>query len=188
MTTPPFPTFRYFFLNPQEADGILAENIKPDVLSDGQLLIGSTGQQPVPSTLTPGSGIEIQNMPGSVTVSNKSDIYWIHSLSDVSITSQSSVPLMSVTVPAGDYFVNFHSEALANAGSTKRFWAKITLNGVDVSHSIRRVDIPAGDHGTLSSQAVMLSAPQSSVIEVLWSVESGTGTLRHRLLSALRIK
>jgi hypothetical protein len=38
-------------------------------LTSGQLLIGSTGTDPVPATLTPGSGISITNGPGSIMLS-----------------------------------------------------------------------------------------------------------------------
>lgn len=38
---------------------------------DGQILIGSTGSDPVLSTLTPGDGVEIANGSGSITVSSK---------------------------------------------------------------------------------------------------------------------
>lgn len=37
-------------------------------LTNGQLLIGSTGNNPVPSTITSGSGISITNSPGSIQV------------------------------------------------------------------------------------------------------------------------
>ena len=37
-------------------------------LTNGELLIGSTGNPPVSATLTPGSGISIANNPGSITI------------------------------------------------------------------------------------------------------------------------
>lgn len=39
-------------------------------LTDGQLVIGSTGVDPVPATLTAGSGISIVNAGGSITISS----------------------------------------------------------------------------------------------------------------------
>lgn len=38
-------------------------------LTDGELLVGSTGADPVPATLTAGSGISIANAAGSITIS-----------------------------------------------------------------------------------------------------------------------
>jgi len=37
-------------------------------LNNGQLLIGSTGSNPVPNTLTAGTGVTITNGPGSITI------------------------------------------------------------------------------------------------------------------------
>lgn len=75
MSEPPakkrFPTFRYHYLNPQEQEGVVAEKISGDALpGDGQLLIGSSGADPVAATLSAGDGISITNEPGSVTISN----------------------------------------------------------------------------------------------------------------------
>jgi len=40
-------------------------------MTDGQILIGSTGSEPVASTLTAGSGISVSNGPGSITISSQ---------------------------------------------------------------------------------------------------------------------
>jgi len=46
-------------------------------LTNGQLLIGSTGAAPVPATLTAGSGISITNAAGSITIaSTSSGVSW----------------------------------------------------------------------------------------------------------------
>lgn len=43
-------------------------DVLPIVLDDGELLIGSTGNDPVAATLTAGFGISITNAPGSITI------------------------------------------------------------------------------------------------------------------------
>ncbi len=52
-------------------------------LANGQLLIGSAGANPVPTTLTAGSNISILNAPGSITISaaNAAGFTWNHVLS-----------------------------------------------------------------------------------------------------------
>jgi len=51
--------------------------IKSQLLTDGQLVIGSTGVAPVASTLTAGTGISIANAAGSITITNTgSDTTW----------------------------------------------------------------------------------------------------------------
>src|SRR3984957_13155714 len=49
-----------------------ASPIQSIPLSDGQVLIGSTGSNPVASTLTAGTGISIVSAAGSITISNTS--------------------------------------------------------------------------------------------------------------------
>lgn len=75
MSEPPnkkrFPTFRYYYLNPEEQEGVVADKISGDALpGDGQLLIGTSGGEPVAANLSAGIGISITNGPGSVTISN----------------------------------------------------------------------------------------------------------------------
>lgn len=43
-------------------------------LSDGQVLVGRTGNAPIPTTLTAGSGISITNASGSVTIAQNSPV------------------------------------------------------------------------------------------------------------------
>lgn len=47
-------------------------NLTATALTDGQLLIGSTGNNPVPAAITSGVGISIVNAPGSITISSSS--------------------------------------------------------------------------------------------------------------------
>lgn len=43
---------------------------------DGQLLIGQTGGNPTPSTLTEGFGITIDNAPGAITITQNGQVPW----------------------------------------------------------------------------------------------------------------
>ena len=57
------------------ANGILIGNATNAIsataeLTDGQLLIGNTGNAPVPATLTAGTGITVTNGGGSITITN----------------------------------------------------------------------------------------------------------------------
>ena len=80
-------------------------------LTDGQLLIGSTGATPVAATLTPGTGINISNGAGSITISSSGGGYgW----TEVTGTSQNmavnngyganNVALVSLLLPAASVF------------------------------------------------------------------------------------
>lgn len=81
--------------------------------SDGQLLIGSTGNNPVSATLTPGFGISITNGPGSILIASNGQEIWevittsthqmeagkgyiVNSASLVTLTLPEEVPVGSV--------------------------------------------------------------------------------------------
>jgi hypothetical protein len=46
-------------------------------LADGELLVGSTGNAPVPTTLTAGSGISITNDAGEITITSTAAQAWV---------------------------------------------------------------------------------------------------------------
>ncbi|NJL54150.1 hypothetical protein HC928_02540 [bacterium] len=61
------------FINNSSISGSLnlgSSSIYPIEMSDGQLLIGETGQCAVPNTLTAGAGISITNAAGSITITS----------------------------------------------------------------------------------------------------------------------
>jgi hypothetical protein len=70
------------------AHGILvgegASAVTPIVLTDGQLLIGSTGADPAAATISGGTGITISNGAGTITISASLSVSWI----DVTGTTQ----------------------------------------------------------------------------------------------------
>lgn len=90
-------------------------DVLPIVLSNGQLLVGSTGVDPVAAALTAGAGISITNGAGSITIAATNTNPW----SEVTGTSQAMVvnnsyiannaALVTLTLPAtaalGDRFI-----------------------------------------------------------------------------------
>lgn len=63
-------------------------------LTDGQLLIGSTGNNPVASTLTAGTGISITNAAGSITIAASGELTG-------SVTTSDATPTAALTQAAG---------------------------------------------------------------------------------------
>lgn len=125
----PYPTFRYW-LNDEsgerlpitatsatEADGLSASAIP----ADGQLLIGSTGNPPVTSTITAGTGISVTNGPGSITVTNTQGNLPSQTDGQLLIGSTGLPPVaaaltagnnVSITNAAGSITINADQEAL----------------------------------------------------------------------------
>lgn len=80
--------------------------VNPIVLTNGQLLIGSTGADPVAAQLTAGSGISIIDAAGSITISTTGSTNWVN----VTTTTQAvavntnyvanNVALVTLTLPS----------------------------------------------------------------------------------------
>lgn len=126
-----------------------ASPANPIVLTDGQVLIGSTGLDPVAATLTAGTGISIAAAAGSITISQSgSGLVW----STVTGTSQTitenngyfanNAGLVTFTLPttaavgdiieiggqgAGGFIIE------QNAGQSIRIGNQITTTGVSGS-------------------------------------------------------
>jgi len=83
--SPAIPTFRGFHVNDLESLG----------MTDGQLIIGSTGNTPVLGNLIPGANINITNLPGGVIISASINTSMIGTVMSVDMTVPSA--LLSVT-------------------------------------------------------------------------------------------
>lgn len=84
------------------AEGASAVALK--VLTDGQLLIGSTGNDPVGATLTAGTNIGISSAPGSITINSTAVGVSVFSQSGAVVTinnSAAETTLVSVSITGG---------------------------------------------------------------------------------------
>lgn len=110
------------------ANGVLVANgsspVTSQLLTNGQLIVGSTGLAPVAATLTAGSGISVTNGAGSITIAATASPAGM--TVEVTGTSQTAVVnenyiannagLVTVTLPA----------APANLGDYVKVWGKGT--------------------------------------------------------------
>jgi len=136
------------------AHGILVgegtSNVNPITLSNGQLLIGSTGADPVATTLTAGSNISISTGVGSITISGTGTVPF----NTVTGTSQAmavdngyvanNAALVTLTLPStaavGDSVQVFGLGAggwtiAQNAGQLIHFGSQVTTTGTGGSLS-----------------------------------------------------
>lgn len=129
-----------------------ASNFNPILLTNGQVLIGSTGADPVPSTLTAGPGISIANAAGSVTISGTaSGIGW----TDVTAASQAMVAdsgytanrssLVTLTLPA----TAAYGTGLAVVGKGTGGWSIAQNSGQNIQ--IGSLSSTIGVGGSVSS-------------------------------------
>jgi len=111
--------------------------------TDGQLLIGQTGENPIPATLTADFGIEIDNAPGSITIRATGQ----RNVEKVTVNTQmvkdrdyitDGATKLELTLPAtktlGSTWIITDVQAgftiVQNAGQTINFGNKTTTEGV----------------------------------------------------------
>jgi hypothetical protein len=74
-------------------------------LTNGQIVIGSTGVSPVATTITPGSGISVTNGAGTITIAGTTGVIWSTVTVDASATVGQGIiankaGLLTMTLPA----------------------------------------------------------------------------------------
>jgi hypothetical protein len=118
---------------------------------NGQLVIGSTGADPVLATLTPGSNIEITNTAGSITIAatglNSGTVTSVGTAGTVNGITLTGGPITTTgTVTLGGTLANIANSQLTNSsitigstsvalGGTAATVAGLTLTGVQASGS-----------------------------------------------------
>jgi hypothetical protein len=93
--------------------GAASNGLTSQLLTNGQLIIGSTGVSPVAATLTAGSGISISNAAGSITISASSSVNsWVSTSGSFTAASDTgyyitgtSTPTLPAAPTDGDYVV-----------------------------------------------------------------------------------
>jgi polyribonucleotide nucleotidyltransferase len=79
----------------------------PELISNGQLIIGSAGQNPSANTLTAGTGISITNGAGTITISSSGSAGWVDQTTatvtmavNTGYTADAGASLITFTLPA----------------------------------------------------------------------------------------
>lgn len=87
----------------------------PELIANGQLMIGSSGNNPVASILTPGPGISIVEGPGTITISATAAGNWV----DQTTTPVNPMELdTGYTSNGGATTIEYHLPAVAATGDS----------------------------------------------------------------------
>lgn len=172
-------------------------------MTNGQLIVGSTGAAPVISTLTSGTGISVTNGPGSITIANTGvtsvalTMPSIFSVSGSPITTTGTLAVSLANASANTVLAGpgsgvpaapaFRSLVLADlphltngqiyVGSTGNAVAAATLTagtGVSITNGAGSITISSTATGTVTSVGLSLPA---SVFTVSGSPVTTSGTL-----------
>jgi hypothetical protein len=164
--------------------GVLIANgaaaFSSQVLTNGQVLVGSTGLAPVAATLSAGSGISVTNGAGSVTIANTASS---SSFSAISGTTQAAVAntrysaqnaaLTTVTLPAAPAAGDRVSVRAYGTGG-------FSLVCGAVGQKIQMGNQPSAPGGSVDSTSQYDSVDveaQDSGSSAVWLVTSGVGNL-----------
>lgn len=159
-TTPLFTTGGGTGVSAPTAHGILvaegASAFNPIVLTNGQLLIGSTGADPVAASLTAGTGITITPGAGTITISNSA-------IADV----WTNVTAASQTIAVGNGYtasnagvVTFTLPATAAYGTTFEIATGTTSGGWSIAQNALQ-SIKFGNETTTIGVGGSLASSQS---------------------------
>ncbi len=155
--------------------------VTPIVLTNGQLLIGSTGVDPVAATLTAGTGITITNGAGSVSIASNGATPWVdQTTASVTMTTNrgytadAGASLITFTLPVASAIGDFLEIVYKGAGG----WSIAQTAGQQIQFGVNSTTVGVG--GSLSSNAVGdCIRLRCSTANLLWTVVSAVGTLTY---------
>jgi hypothetical protein len=164
--------------------------VEAAALTNGQLLIGSTGASPIAATLSAGTGIAITNAAGSITIA--SSISVINQATSVvdAITSSGGdvlIPGMTITPGAGDYLI-FFTGSVENTGFGDAVTVSIYSNGNQIAASVVRCESFSNLSNPIATNGYLTNLGAGQAIEVKWKVSGGTGTCHQRTLIVQKVK
>lgn len=167
------------------AHGILvaegASAFNPIVLTNGQLLIGSTGADPVAATLTAGTGISVSNAAGSISISSTGAGPWVDQTTasvtmttNTGYTADAGASLITFTLPTTSAIGDFIEIVYKGSGG----WTIAQAAGQQIQFGNHNTT--AGVGGSLSSNAVGDCVRlRCGTANLLWTVVSAVGTLTY---------
>jgi hypothetical protein len=140
--------------------------------TDGQLLIGSTGVDPVLGTLTAGSGISISNAAGAVTITNTGGgftataAYAAGASTNVSLT----IPTGSSSTVGFTAQILMEDDVVGNTGLIEISGVILRSGGVPLAPSFDLIVIPGAD-----ADKVSLGTGGDNTLQFDIAAPSGTG-------------
>jgi len=153
------------------------------LLAAGNILIGTTAGDPVPANLTPGAGISITSVTGSITISWTGANLWVDQttaavtmVANTGYTSDDGATLVTFTLPTAASIGDFVEIQGKGAGG----WTIAQAASQEIFFGI--VHTTAGVTGSLSSttqyDCVKLRALTAGATST-WSVVSAVGNLSY---------
>lgn len=163
-------------------------------MTDGQLIIGSTGNAPVNASLTSSYGVNI--VPGAGTLEVNTSLTTIHTEATTTLTTTSATDVslstpISGTPPAGIYLLIFSCSMGANTTNGASTTISLYINGTLQSATRRTVSNGSGNQGSTITGSVSFQVPitfnGTDTYDIRWRRTAGTSSIFNRQLTLLRI-
>lgn len=148
-------------------------------LTNGQIIIGSTGATPTAATLTAGTGINVSNAAGSITISSTSGIAW----SGISGTTQTAA------VNNG-YVIQNASQTTVTLPVTAALGSVVSIRGLGAAGWILQAGVGQTiqlDSTPTSSGGTLTSANQYDTVDVTCIVANTTWSVNGVISSGLTV-
>ena len=163
-------------------------------MTDGQLVIGSTGNAPVNATLVNDYGVNITNGPGSINLATSLTTIHTEATTTLTTTSATYVSLstpINGTPAAGTYLLIFSCSMGANTTNGATTFISLYINGVQQTATQRRVSNGSGNQGNTVTGTVSFQLPitfnGTDTYDIRWRRSAGTSSIFERQLTLLRI-
>lgn len=147
-------------------------------LTNGQIIIGSTGSSPVPSTLTSGTSISISSIDGSITINDvTADVPWlVITLAQVAVNRESYItngiiPVV-ITLPL-DGASSIGDQFAITTGTQQWVLAQNASDRIQIRNSTTTI----GTLGSLASSALGDTIYVIKRATNMWQVVSYIGTI-----------
>ena len=157
-------------------------------MTDGQLVIGSTGAAPTTATITAGTGIDVTNGPGSITIASTGGgadptltVNQVNSTTFTDTTSATDVVVTDMSInPGGGSFLVLFSGTVRNDNATGDTRVSVYKNGAQVNGSERVLQDLNNARREVSTLAHV--SMLTGTIDIRWHVTAGTGRFFDRTL------
>ncbi len=146
--------------------------------ADGELLIGNSSNTLTKANLTAGSGIDITNGDGSITVSNNIAVNQATGTGNITTISPAYIIAtgMNITPGPGDYLVFFTCSSSNSANNqTNNF--SIFSNNIQILASEITHTTVLNDANPVSAIAYVAGLGAGQVIDVRWKTTGGIATM-----------
>jgi len=166
--------------------------IEGPALTDGQLLIGSTGNTPVAANITGGSGIQVINTSGNIQIKTNIGVYATYNTNQLTVASPipETMAASELAIPSGTYYVTAYGQFHNDIGSGTNF-AVGYYDGVGIANKTPEQlvggDVWSDGTGWKNLKTHGVISVTGGILMMRWHCWAGVSKVTYRRLDAIKI-